>query len=108
MAIRVVVMLGIILVLAGLITVCVIGFSKRKKVMQIVGAVGTVAGLLAFIAVPFSIYTVDTGEVAVVKLRERILISGSQRPIRNMIPKHRRYLLRRQRIHLMHRRWTYR
>ena len=67
MAIRVVVMLAIILILAGFVVVCSLGFSKRKKVMQIVGAVGTVASLLVFIAVPFSIYTVDTGEVAVVK-----------------------------------------
>ena len=67
MAIRVVAMLAIILILAGFVVVCSVGFSKRKKVMQIVGAVGTVASLLAFIAVPFSIYTVDTGEVAVVK-----------------------------------------
>ena len=67
MAIRIVVMLGIILLLAGFIAVCAVGFSKRKKVMQGIGIAGIILSVLGFIGVPFSIYTVDTGEVAVVK-----------------------------------------
>ena len=67
MAIRVVVMLAILLLFAGFIAVCSVGFSKKKKLMQGIGAAGIIASLLLFVGVPFSIYTVDTGEVAVVK-----------------------------------------
>lgn len=57
----------IILLLAGSIGICYYGFTKNKKPMKITGIAGILVMLLALVCVPMSIYTVDTGEVAVVK-----------------------------------------
>jgi len=57
----------IVLLLAGSIGICYYGFTKRKKPMKITGIAGILVMLLALVCIPMSIYTVDTGEVAVVK-----------------------------------------
>ena len=46
------------------ISIC---YTKRKKPMTIAGVIGSLVMLLGLICVPMSVYTVDTGEVAVVK-----------------------------------------
>lgn len=56
----------ILLLIAGLVAVY-FGFTGRKKPLMIGGIVGAVVMVLALICVPMSVYTVDTGEVAVVK-----------------------------------------
>lgn len=67
MAIRIVLILIILLIIAGFIALCAVGFVKRKKALKGIGIAGIIASVLAFICIPFSVYTVDTGEVAVVK-----------------------------------------
>lgn len=42
-------------------------FGEENKILGIVGTVAAVAGLAGFILIPFSIHTVNTGEIAVVK-----------------------------------------
>lgn len=68
MTIRIVLTLLLIMVLSGFIALCGMGFSKRKDWWKKIGIAGIVVSVLAIICVPFSVYTVDTGEVAVVKL----------------------------------------
>ncbi len=67
MPIKIFVAFLFIALLTGFVGLCYYGFSKRKKGAKIGGIIGAVIALLGLICVPFSIYTVDTGEVAVVK-----------------------------------------
>lgn len=67
MTIRILLVIVTLLVITGFIVLCYVGFHNKKKGLKIVGAVGTILSVIALMIVPFSIYTVDTGEVAVVK-----------------------------------------
>lgn len=67
MTIRILLVIVTLLVITGFIALCYVGFHKKKKGLKIVGAVGTILSVIALMIVPFSVYTVDTGEVAVVK-----------------------------------------
>ena len=67
--------IGILLavLLIGLVIVGVVGFfffkkDRKKKLYQIISGVVALASFFVFLIVPFSIRTVDTGEVAVVKV----------------------------------------
>ena len=67
MAIRVLLIIMFLLLIAAGIAMCVIGAGKRKKKLTLAGVISTIVFVLCFICLPFSFYTVDTGEVAVVK-----------------------------------------
>lgn len=67
MPIRFFIIIIILLVMCGFFGLLAYGIKKSKKGMKIAGVVGALASFAAFVCVPFSIYTVDTGEVAVVK-----------------------------------------
>ena len=67
MPLRMLIVVLIVAVAAGFVGMCYYGFSKRKKGAKIGGIIGIVISLVGLICIPFSIYTVDTGEVAVVK-----------------------------------------
>ena len=43
------------------------GYQKKRKPMKIASVIGIIVAFAALVCVPFSFYTVDTGEVAVVK-----------------------------------------
>lgn len=43
------------------------GYQKKRKPMKIASIIGIIISFAALVCVPFSFYTVDTGEVAVVK-----------------------------------------
>lgn len=49
------------------LAICYFAQKSRKKAMGMVGAIAAVVLVLAFIAIPFSFHTVDTGEIVVVK-----------------------------------------
>lgn len=57
---------AIIIVVIGVIGAA-IAFTTKKSAVRVIGGLLCIAMILAFIAVPFSFHTVDTGEVAVVK-----------------------------------------
>ena len=67
MAIRILLIFVFILLISGSAALCAASVKKRNRSMRIAGIIAVIASVLAFICVPFSIYTVDTGEVAVVK-----------------------------------------
>lgn len=67
MPIRFILCLVFVLLLAGAVGLTYTGHKKQKKGVRTFGIVGILISLLGFICVPFSVYTVDTGEVAVVK-----------------------------------------
>lgn len=67
MPIRIVLVLVFLLIFAGCIVMCSFGAKERKKPFTTAGIIGMVVSFLGFLCVPFSVYTVDTGEVAVVK-----------------------------------------
>ena len=43
------------------------GYQKKRKPMKIASIIGIIVSFAALVCIPFSFYTVDTGEVAVVK-----------------------------------------
>lgn len=67
MSIRILLIAVFIILLGAGIVLCYMGYTKRKKPMTIAGVIGSLVMLLGLICVPMSVYTVDTGEVAVVK-----------------------------------------
>lgn len=67
MPIRMLLIILFIALVAGCVGLCYYGFSKKKKGAKIAGIVGALLSLAGLICIPFSVYTVDTGEVAVVK-----------------------------------------
>ncbi len=67
MSIRILLIAVFIILLGAGIVLCYMGYNKRKKPMTIAGVIGSLVMLLGLICVPMSVYTVDTGEVAVVK-----------------------------------------
>ena len=67
MTIRIILILLFVLITAGFTALFAFGMKKSKKGIKVAGAVGAILSLLGFLCIPFSIYTVDTGEVAVVK-----------------------------------------
>lgn len=67
MTIRILFVFIFLLLLAGSIALCAAGVKGKKKGIRTVGIISIIVSVLCFIAIPFSIYTVDTGEVAVVK-----------------------------------------
>ena len=67
MPIRFVLCLVFVLLMAGAIALTYVGHQKKKKGVKTFGIIGIIVSLLGFVCVPFSVYTVDTGEVAVVK-----------------------------------------
>lgn len=67
MAIRVILMLTFIFVFIGFVILSIAGFKNNKKLYKTIGIICSILSVLAFICIPFSVYTVDTGEVAVVK-----------------------------------------
>lgn len=67
MSIGILVFIIIAAILAGFGVLGYIGYQKKKKPMKIASAIGIIVSVAALICVPFSFYTVDTGEVAVVK-----------------------------------------
>lgn len=67
MPIRIVLCLVFILLVAGAIVLTYKGYQNKKKGLTISGVIGIIVAVLGLICVPFSVYTVDTGEVAVVK-----------------------------------------
>ena len=69
MPIRIVLCLVFVLLFAGAIALTYTGYQKKKKGLKTSGIIGIIVSVLALICIPFSVYTVDTGEVAVVKFR---------------------------------------
>ena len=67
MSIRILLIAVFIILLGAGIVLCYMGYTKRKKPMTIAGVIGSLVMLLGLICVPMSVYTVDTGEAAVVK-----------------------------------------
>ena len=67
MTIRVLLIFVFLLLISGSIALCSFGFKKKNKGLKGVGIAAVILSLLGFICVPMSVYTVDTGEVAVVK-----------------------------------------
>lgn len=67
MSIRILLVVLLLLLLAGGIAAAYIGFTRRKKPLIVTGIAGALVIILGLICVPMSVYTVDTGEVAVVK-----------------------------------------
>ncbi len=67
MPIRMLIIVLFIAAVTGFAALCYYGYSKKKKPAKISGIIGTVVSLIGLICIPFSVYTVDTGEVAVVK-----------------------------------------
>lgn len=67
MPIRMLIIVLLVAMAAGFAGLCYYGFTKRKKGAKIGGIIGAVVSLIGLICIPFSVYTVDTGEVAVVK-----------------------------------------
>lgn len=67
MFINVLIGLVIVAVFAAFVAFTLSAVKKNQKGGKIAGVIGILVCLLAFAAVPFSIHTVDTGEVAVVK-----------------------------------------
>ncbi len=67
MTIRILLIFVFLLLISGCIAVCSYGFKKKNKGVKLFGIIAAVLSVLGFICVPFSVYTVDTGEVAVVK-----------------------------------------
>lgn len=67
MPIRILLVIVFLALLCGCIALGVLGFKKSQKGLKITGIIGAVLSLIGFLCIPFSIYTVDTGEVAVVK-----------------------------------------
>lgn len=60
-------MLTFIFVFIGFVILSIAGFKNNKKLYKTIGIICSILSVLAFICIPFSVYTVDTGEVAVVK-----------------------------------------
>lgn len=67
MSIRILLVVLLLLLLAGGIAAAYIGFTRRKKPLIVTGIAGALVIILGLICAPMSVYTVDTGEVAVVK-----------------------------------------
>ena len=67
MPIRMLLIILFVVLAAGCIALCYYGFSKKKKGAGIAGITGAIISLVGLICIPFSVYTVDTGEIAVVK-----------------------------------------
>ena len=53
--------------LAGFGVMGYFGYQKRKKSLKVTSVIGAIISFTAIVLIPFSFYTVDTGEVAVVK-----------------------------------------
>ena len=67
MFINVLIGLVIVAVFAACVAFTLSAVKKNQKSGKILGVIGILVCLLAFAVIPFSIHTVDTGEVAVVK-----------------------------------------
>ena len=67
MAIGVLFIIVFIGLLSGSSALTAFGAKNNKKGMKLAGVVSIIISLIGLICVPFSFYTVDTGEVAVVK-----------------------------------------
>lgn len=67
MPIRILLVIVLLIVICAFCGLFAYGIKQRKKGIKVAGIVGALLSFVAFLCVPFSIYIVDTGEVAVVK-----------------------------------------
>lgn len=67
MAIGIVLIIVFIGLLSASTALTTFSFKKNKKGLKITGVSAIILSVIGFICIPFSFYTVDTGEVAVVK-----------------------------------------